>query len=108
MLNDRALKFLEEQGAIAEVTTRLIDTDEILETSYTCAKAPGKYQSFDPLIGDFDLPGYRLKNGETVYEAEQFSYWCSGLVLFTSLKRDDGLDIPESLWTDEEIDSIIG
>ena len=107
MLNERAKKFLEEHGAISNVKTILTD-DETIETTFYSREIPGKYKTTDVLNGDRDLPGYMLTAREKVYEFEQCSCYCGGSISFTALKRDDGSDIPESLWTDEEIDSIIG
>lgn len=105
MLNDRAKKFLEKSGAISNIKAVLTD-DEILETTFYSMEIPGKYKSSDVLNGDEDLPGYLLANGERVYVFEQYSHYCGGTVSFTALKKDDGSNIHESLWTEDEIDSI--
>ena len=107
MLNERAKKFLEEHGAISNVKTILTD-DETIETTFYSREIPGKYKTTDVLNGDMDLPGYIMSNEEKVYEFEQCNCYCGGPISFTALKRDNGLDIPESLWTDEEMGSIIG
>ena len=52
----------------------------------------------------FPLNKYQLKSGEWVYEYVQADPWSSGPVIFLALRQENGSPIPESLWSQEEID----
>lgn len=60
----------------------------------------------DPFGGnDVPLHRYTFPDGRVLTEAVQAEPWSSGPVVFTALKDESGAWVPESLWTDEEIEA---
>lgn len=60
----------------------------------------------DPFSGDDGtLDRYTLPNGRVLLERVQAEPWSSGPVVFTALQDESGAWVPESLWTDAEIEA---
>lgn len=58
-------------------------------------------------FNSYPLVKYSFPDGRVLFEYVQDSPWSSGPVIFLALKDSDGKSIPESLWTDEEINSYL-
>lgn len=63
---------------------------------------------FGGMFGEpYPLHSYRLPSGEVLTEKVQAEPWASGPCIFLALTDEAGAWIPESLWTEEEINTNI-
>lgn len=67
----------------------------------------GKYK-INYAFGQEDemLPAYERHDGSKIYEKVQCTPWSSGPMFFIYLVDEDGNPIPESVWTDDEINDV--
>ena len=105
-LNGWAKKFLDDNAVKDHVEVFVNSVRE--SESYKQRTVPGKYT----LCGLFDdeqnpLNGYLLEDGSTVFEKVYMAPWSSGPVIFTSLEAENGDDLPESNWSNDEIDGYL-
>ena len=92
-LSDKARNFLDKHAVYDE---RLNWT---VSEVYENAKHLGMFDDGPMLLK------YRLKvDGSYVYEYAQAVPWSSGPCIFLALKRENGEPIPETLWSDEDIE----
>lgn len=64
----------------------------------------GRY--YRGMFGDqYALNKYTLPDGTVYYEGVQAEPWSSGPVFFLALKDEKGNWVPESLWSEEEIEN---
>lgn len=65
-----------------------------------------KYDDLEGAFGnDFPLFRYVMADGREFYEYVQAEPWSSGPCYFLALRDSRGNPVPESLWTDEEIEA---
>lgn len=115
-LNDRARKFVRAKPVLIYTETVIQEYPdghrEILGPNPVYRPSVTKESSGGSFVGMFDndeqhplFRYYTFPGGRMYYEAVQDQVQSSGLVVFLALKDEAGNWIPESLWTEEEIQS---
>jgi hypothetical protein len=114
-LSERARKIVASEPVFVctEETTRVysdgrretLEPREVFEPSVKTEKSGRFYQG---MCGDkYSLDKYTLPDGRVMFEAVQDEPWSSGPVFFLALQDENGKWIPESLWTEEEIQAYL-
>lgn len=113
-LNERAQKLVKGKQVLAwtEQVTRVYpdgrkETLPDRKVFASTVKCEPSGEEVPYAFGDgatFKLDKYTLPNGTVYFERMQAEPWSSGPCYFTALQTEDGKCVPESCWTEREIE----
>lgn len=104
-LSESAKKFLETYGKkrnkVVTIDGIVVEQKQILSEKIGMDKIIGMYEM------EHKTTAYELQDGSWVHEFVQCEPWSSGPMYFLALKRETGEPIPETYWTEEEIQEVL-
>lgn len=106
-LNGKAMKYLEENGRWGKIQTLDDENNVLREEPWIMCERGTKYRWVSMFGDEHPLRAFPLKNGKVIYEKVQAEPWASGPNFFSCLVDENGKEIAESLWTDEEIEEML-
>ena len=105
-LNAWARDLLESQDVkVLDKTTRIFPDGKEVKFEMEKFVSEIKSEQYDTYEGFDEHPLYKhtFPDGRIYFEFLQASPWYSGPVMFLALKDEQGNEIKESLWTEEEM-----
>lgn len=109
-LNEWAANLVHQTEIVEEIGCYRTFSDARVEPFNRKVEIPiAQVNEVGSFVGMFDeeypLHEYRMPDGRKYIEFVQAEPWSSGPCIFLALKDDSGNSVPESLWSDEEINN---
>lgn len=109
-LNDWARAKVSETHKVREVGTRILPGGVVEPFDRTINLPVAKVEKVGEIHGAWTdvvatLSRYTLPNGEVLTEYVQAEPWSSGPCYFVALKDAKGKPVPQSLWSDDDLNN---